>query len=49
MTLAGSMIYLYQASGLQRLARGSGLLKLFGKLGRLEQLAPPAEVPFFLQ
>jgi glycolate oxidase iron-sulfur subunit len=47
MTIAGSMIYLYQASGLQRLARGSGLLKLFGKFGRLEQLAPPAEVPFF--
>jgi glycolate oxidase iron-sulfur subunit len=47
MTLAGSMIYMYQASGLQRLARGSGLLKLFGRLGSLEQLAPPAEVPFF--
>ncbi|HEY3840186.1 MAG TPA: heterodisulfide reductase-related iron-sulfur binding cluster [Bryobacteraceae bacterium] len=47
MTLAGSMIYLYQASGLQRLTRGSGLLKLFGKLGGLEQLTPPAEVPFF--
>ena len=39
--------YLYQASGMQKLARGSGLLKLFGKFGRLEQLAPPAEVPFF--
>ena len=47
MTMAGSLIYLYQASGLQRLARGSGLLKLLGKFGRLEQLAPPAEVPFF--
>lgn len=47
MTLAGSMIYMYQASGLQKVARGSGLLKLFGRLGRLEQLAPPAEVPFF--
>ena len=47
MTLAGSMVYLYQASGMQRLVRGSGLLKLFGKLGDLEQLAPPAEVPFF--
>ena len=47
MTLAGSMVYLYQASGLQRLVRGSGLLKLFGNLGQLEQLAPPAEVPFF--
>jgi glycolate oxidase iron-sulfur subunit len=47
MTLVGSMVYLYQASGMQRLVRGSGLLKFFGKLGDLEQLAPPAEVPFF--
>lgn len=47
MTLAGSAVYLYQASGMQRLARGSGLLKLFGRFGRLEQLAPSAEVPFF--
>src|SRR3954447_5797587 len=31
MTLAGSMIYLYQASGLQKLTRSSGLLKLFGR------------------
>src|ERR1700722_13133222 len=37
MTLAGSMIYIYQASGIQKLVRGSGLLKLFGKLGYLEQ------------
>lgn len=44
---AGALLYLYQASGLQRLARGSGLLKLAGKLGRIEQLAPDAEVPFF--
>jgi glycolate oxidase iron-sulfur subunit len=47
MTLAGSMVYLYQASGIQRLVRGSGMLKFFGKLGALEQLTPPAEVPFF--
>ena len=47
MTIAGSMLYLYQASGMQRVARGSGMLKLFGKLGSLEQLAPTAEVPFF--
>ncbi|MGB9610009.1 MAG: (Fe-S)-binding protein [Bryobacteraceae bacterium] len=44
---AGALLYLYQASGLQALARGSGLLKLFGKLGRIERLAPEAEVPFF--
>ena len=45
--VAGTLLYLYQASGAQRLTRASGLLKLFGKLGRLEALAPPAEVPFF--
>src|SRR5882724_10892109 len=44
---AGAMLYLYQASGLQSMARSSGLLRLFGKLGRLESLAPAAESPFF--
>jgi glycolate oxidase iron-sulfur subunit len=44
---AGALLYLYQASGLQELVRGSGLLKLAGKLGRIERLAPDAEVPFF--
>src|SRR5882762_1955446 len=33
---AGAILYLYQASGLQRVVRSSGLLGLFGKLGRLE-------------
>jgi glycolate oxidase iron-sulfur subunit len=47
MATAGTAAYLYQASGLQKLVRGSGLWKLLGKLGRLEQLAPPAEPPFF--
>jgi glycolate oxidase iron-sulfur subunit len=47
MTTAGAAAYLYQASGMQKLVRGSGLWKLLGKLGRLEQLAPPAEPPFF--
>lgn len=44
---AGALLYLYQATGLQNLARGSGLLKLAGKAGRIERLAPEAEVPFF--
>src|SRR6476659_199298 len=44
---AGALMYLYQASGLQRVVRSSGLLRLLGKLGRLESLAPPAESPFF--
>jgi len=47
MSTAGVAVYLYQASRLQALIRGSGLWKLMGKLGRLEQLAPPAEPPFF--
>lgn len=45
--IAGALIYLYEASGMQKLVRTSGLLKLFGDLGRIEQLAPPAEPPFF--
>jgi len=47
MTAAGAAAYLYQASRLQAIVRGSGLWKLLGKLGRLEQLFPPAEPPFF--
>jgi glycolate oxidase iron-sulfur subunit len=47
LTLAGAGMFLYQASGLQRLARGSGLLKLMGKVGEVEPLAPGVETPFF--
>jgi glycolate oxidase iron-sulfur subunit len=45
--IAGALLYLYAESGLQRVVRSSGLLRLFGKLGKLENLAPPAESPFF--
>jgi len=44
---AGTLLYLYEASGLKRLVRSMGLLKLLGKAGELEQLAPQAEPPFF--
>jgi glycolate oxidase iron-sulfur subunit len=47
LTIAGSMLYLYQGSGLQKLLRITGILKLFGKLGALEELTPPAQIPFF--
>jgi glycolate oxidase iron-sulfur subunit len=47
MTAAGTLLWAYEASGLQRLVRSSGVLKLMGRLGQLEQLAPPAEPPFF--
>jgi glycolate oxidase iron-sulfur subunit len=44
---AGTLLYLYEASGLKRLVGSMGLLKLLGKMGELEQLAPSAEPPFF--
>jgi glycolate oxidase iron-sulfur subunit len=47
MTTAGTLLYLYEASGLKALARGMGLMKLLGPLGDLAQLAPSAEPPFF--
>ncbi len=47
MTLLGTLLYLYQGSGLQKMVRALGFLKLLGKLGEVEQLAPTAEPPFF--
>ncbi len=47
LTVAGTMLYLYEASGLKALVRAMGLLKLLGRMGDLEQLAPGAEPPFF--
>ncbi len=47
MTVAGTLLYLYQGSGLQKLVRALGFLKVLGKLGDVEQLTPPAEPPFF--
>jgi glycolate oxidase iron-sulfur subunit len=47
LTAAGMGLYLYQASGFQRLLRASGILKMFGPLGSIEALSPNAEFPFF--
>jgi glycolate oxidase iron-sulfur subunit len=47
MTTAGTLLYLYEASGMKALAHGMGLMKLLGPLGDLAQLAPSAEPPFF--
>ncbi|MDQ2712182.1 MAG: heterodisulfide reductase-related iron-sulfur binding cluster [Acidobacteriota bacterium] len=44
---AGAGMFAYQATGLQRLLRATGILKLFGKLANVEALAPNAEIPFF--
>ena len=46
--LAGASLYIYQASGLQKLVRSSGMLKLMGKFGEVEPLAPPVETPILL-
>ena len=43
----GVFLYLYEASGLRGLVEGCGVLKLFGKLGRIERLSPPAQLPTF--
>ena len=45
--VAGAGLYLYEASGLQKVVRATGILRLFGKLGAVEALAPSAQVPFF--
>ena len=47
LTIAGTLLYLYEASGVKALVRAMGFLKLIGRLGDIAQLAPSAEPPFF--
>ena len=47
--LAGGLLWLYEASGLRKLAESSPLLDELGALGRLARLAPSAERPFFFR
>ncbi|MBI3678928.1 MAG: 4Fe-4S dicluster domain-containing protein [Acidobacteria bacterium] len=47
--LAAGLMYAYQSFGFEKLARATGLLKRMGRLGDLEKLAPPAELPTFFQ
>jgi glycolate oxidase iron-sulfur subunit len=49
LTAAGAMLYMYQVSGLQKVVRATGLLKLFGGLADREELSPAAEIPFFFR
>jgi glycolate oxidase iron-sulfur subunit len=44
---AGTLLYLYEKSGLKSLMRVVGFFRLAGKLGEIAQLAPSAEPPFF--
>jgi glycolate oxidase iron-sulfur subunit len=48
LTAAGAGLWLYQATGLQKLVRLTGLANLLG-LGPREALTPPAEIPFFFR
>ena len=45
--IVGALLYLYAASGLQKLFRSAGAARFMGRMGALERLAPPAEPPFF--
>ncbi len=45
--MAAAGLWVYQKLGLQKLARASGILKLMGRAGELEQLSPDAEFPTF--
>lgn len=49
MSFAGNLLYLYEATGLRALAKSTGLLRSFGRLGALDPLMPPAERPFFFR
>jgi glycolate oxidase iron-sulfur subunit len=47
LTSIGTLLYLYQSSGVKALMRGLGFFKMLGRWGDLVQLAPSAEPPFF--
>jgi glycolate oxidase iron-sulfur subunit len=49
LTAAGAMLYVYQVSGLQKILRVAGIMKLLGPLGDREALAPSAQIPFFFR
>src|SRR6185437_8075159 len=49
LTAAGAGLYMYQATGLQKLVRALGLSRLMGPLGEREALAPAAQIPFFFR
>jgi glycolate oxidase iron-sulfur subunit len=49
LTAAGALLYLYQASGFQKLVRAIGLPRVLGSAGEREALLPDAEIPFFFR
>jgi glycolate oxidase iron-sulfur subunit len=50
LSIAGRMLWLYQSSGLQKLVRSTGLVKLISpRLDDADRLAPAPEPPFFFR
>jgi glycolate oxidase iron-sulfur subunit len=47
LSIAGTMLYLLEFSGLKALGRGLGQFKLLGPFSDLQQLTPSADPPFF--
>jgi glycolate oxidase iron-sulfur subunit len=47
LSVAGTLLYLFERTGLKALARGLGQMHLLGRLGDLAQLTPSADPPFF--
>jgi len=47
LSVAGTLLYLFEVSGLKALARGLGQMRLLGGFSDLQQLTPSAEPPFF--
>lgn len=47
LSIAGTLLYLFEVSGLKALVRALAQMKLLGRLGELQQLTPSAEPPFF--
>ncbi len=45
--IAAAGLWFLQKTGLQSLARATGILNLFGRLGDVERLSPKAELPTF--
>jgi glycolate oxidase iron-sulfur subunit len=49
LTAAGASLWMYQVSGLQKVLRATGIMKLLGPLGAREALTPAAEIPFYFR
>jgi glycolate oxidase iron-sulfur subunit len=47
LSVAGTLLYLFERSGMKAVTRAMGQMKLLGPLGDLVQLTPSADPPFF--